>query len=81
MLKSGSVKGKRKVRVESKAPNGEPYEVFNGPQDFKGKEYGAIIKGPIVIPLHGEGLYWCSVFVDDVEITRMPLRISYLAVP
>ena len=81
MLKSGPVRSKREIRIVYKAPNGQSGELFKGPGDFRGGEFGVVIQGPVVIPMLGEGLYWCSILADDVEITRMPLRIAYLPVP
>ena len=81
MLKSGPVRGRRTIRIVYEAPKGQSDELHRGPAEFQGKENGVVIHGPVAIPMHGEGLYWCNIFVDDVQITRMPLRVAYAAAP
>jgi hypothetical protein len=78
MLKSGSLKGKRKIKLVPTYPSGK-----NGPHaetqvPFEGGENGVNIQAQLTFQVEGEGIYWCDVLVNEELLTRMPLRISYM---
>jgi hypothetical protein len=81
VLKSGSVKGRKTVKLISESPNGSNRFTVETPSEFNGGEWGVKIQIQMVIPIEGEGLYWCNVLVNDAIVTRMPLRVVYADSP
>jgi hypothetical protein len=81
LLKSGSVKGRKNVKVLSESPNGFNRSTAEASADFSGDEWGVNLQFQMSIPLEGEGLYWCNVLVGNALVTRMPLRITYVNPP
>jgi hypothetical protein len=77
MLKSGEAKGKRTVRIIAIAPSGERTKGLQAEVTLAGGETGAILRGPVPIPITQEGLFWFEVRVDGKFFTRVPLRIVY----
>jgi len=77
-FKSGFMRGKQKVSIRPKSPRGEDLPSMDIPVLFEGDDD----RGPaIVIPLgwtaNEEGVFWWDLYVNDVLVTRMPLRVVY----
>ena len=76
-LKSGSVKGERKIKIVGRSPSGQVGESVETPAVFNGGEHGVMLQVLMTMVLAGEGLYWFDVLVNGAIVTRLPLRISY----
>lgn len=77
MLKAGKARGRSELRVVPELPNGQTFEPLRFPVEFEGEERGVAINARIKIPLQLEGLYWFTVFIDDHQLTNIPLRVRY----
>jgi hypothetical protein len=80
-LKSGSVRGKRTIKVIYICPDGTTGQAVEAVGVFEGGEQGVQIHGAFVIPVKTEGLYWCDVLVNGMQVTRVPLRIDFTKPP
>jgi hypothetical protein len=77
-LKSGPVKGIRKITIVAYSPSGKklgtPYTIN---KTFDGGHYHVFLPVQIQLELAGEGTYWFDVCVGGNVLTRMPLHISF----
>lgn len=77
MFKSGAAKGRFDLRVVPELPNGSTENAVVVTAYFDGEERGQNIIADMVFKFTLEGLYWFDVFLGDVKLTSMPLRIKY----
>ncbi|MEW6141849.1 MAG: hypothetical protein AB1597_01660 [Chloroflexota bacterium] len=78
LFKSGRARGPMTLRVPLEKPNGTRVAGLPNVINFEGEDdRGVELKTDIEIRLDMPGLYWFHVTLDDVELTRMPLRVFY----
>lgn len=76
-FRSGSARGRYKVKLRPEDPSGIQLPVLEMPIHFEGEERGAnIVVGFNFVAEH-EGLYWIDVLFQEDVVTRIPLRVMY----
>jgi hypothetical protein len=81
ILKSGNMEGSAAMAIKPTKPNGGEMPAINVPVLFEGKERGVGLVTQIGLVLTEGGLYWFDVLIDEVPLTRIPLRILYQQAP
>src|SRR3954454_17217696 len=76
-FKSGSARGRFKIRVRVEKPSGEDAPLLEAPVFFEGEERGVNVVVQALFEPDQEGLYWYDVFFEDTRVTRMPLRAIF----
>jgi hypothetical protein len=76
-LRSGSALGRHVLKLRPEKPSGTQLEVTELSVHFEGEERGSRTLGNIALTADEEGLYWFDVLLDEVLLTRIPLRIMY----
>lgn len=77
-FKSGFLRGKQKISIRPKSPKGEDLPSMDIPVLFEGDDdRGPALAIPIGWTATEEGLFWWDLYVNDVLVTRMPLRVAY----
>lgn len=76
-LRSGTALGRHVLKLRPEKPSGTQLEATELSVHFEGEERGARTLGNIALTADEEGLYWFDVLLDDVLLTRIPLRIMY----
>jgi hypothetical protein len=76
-LKSGEMRGKGELKVTPVTPAGKLLAPAAFQTLFEGDERGIILALPLAVVAEEEGLYWFEVTVDEVLLTRIPLRVMY----
>jgi hypothetical protein len=79
-LKPDDARGRHPLTIRPEAPSGAylPAQTFD--MTFAGEERGVNLVLNLSIQVV-EGLYWFDVLVNEVLLTRIPLRIIYQRVP
>ncbi len=78
-FKSGSARGPIPLRLDMVKPSGELGPAQDITVNFEGEEdRGVDLVMPVQMTIDMAGLYWFDVYLDDVRITRMPLRVVYM---
>ena len=77
MLKSGRARGRHELKMVPELPSGEIKPPFSRSIQLEGEERGTnnIINMEFTFTM--EGLYWFNIYLDDLLLTRIPLRIKY----
>ena len=78
LLKSGSARGDRQLKIVMVKPSGEKASQVSQKLHFEGEDdqgIGVALEMRLTFDL--EGLYWFDVELDDVLLTRVPLRVIY----
>jgi hypothetical protein len=76
-LRSGTALGRHVLKLRPEKPSGTQLEATELSVHFEGEERGSRTLGNIALTADEEGLYWFDVLLDDVLLTRIPLRIMY----
>jgi len=77
-FKSGFMRGKQKISIRPKSPQNEDLPSMDIPVLFEGDDdRGPAIELPISWIVTEEGVFWWDLYVNDVLVTRMPLRVAY----
>jgi len=78
-FKSGRARGVHAVKIQPAKPSGElMQEVINNVL-FEGEEdRGVDIVAHMVFKFDQTGIYWIHIYLNDVHITQIPLRITYI---
>ena len=77
-FKSGFMRGKQKISIRPKSPQKEDLPSMDIPVLFEGDDdRGPAIELPISWIVTEEGLFWWDLYINDVLVTRMPLRVAY----
>ena len=78
-FKSGWARGVHTVKIQTAKPSGElTPEIINSVL-FEGEEdRGIDIIGNMRIRLDQTGIYWIYVYLNDIRITQIPLRVTYI---
>lgn len=77
VLKAGNMEGSATMTVKPQKPDGSAMPPMNVPVLFEGKERGVGLVTQIGLLINEAGLYWFDVLIDEVPLTRIPLRILY----
>jgi len=77
-LKSGQARGPATVTIRFVKPSGESPTPLIQTIHFEGEDdRGVDLVTQLQVEFDRAGLYWFDVYLDDVRITRIPLRIVY----
>lgn len=76
-FKSGSARGRHTVKLRIETPSGLKLPEQLLPVLFEGEDRGVNLILGINIVVDQEGVYWFDVLLEDVLLTRIPLRILY----
>ncbi len=76
-FKSGSARGRHTVKLRIETPSGLKLPEQLLPVLFEGEDRGVNLMLGINIVVDQEGVYWFDVLLEDVLLTRIPLRILY----
>ncbi len=78
-FKAGRARGVHTVKIQCAKPSGELLpEVFNSVV-FEGEEdRGVDVIGMMQFRFDQTGIYWIHIYLNDVQITQIPLRVTYI---
>jgi hypothetical protein len=76
-FKSGAARGRSTIHLRQESPSGVRGPELSLPVLFEGEDRGANLVLDINFQADQEGLYWFDVLLDDLLVTRMPLRVLY----
>ncbi len=76
-LKSGDARGRHSLKIRPEQPSGQQMDTIEMSVHFEGEDRGMNVVYATSLSVDQEGLYWFDVLLDDVLLTRMPLRILY----
>jgi len=79
-FKSGWARGVHTVKVQTAKPSGELMpEVVNSVL-FEGEEdRGVDIVGHMKLKLEQTGIYWIYIYLNDIRVTQIPFRVTYMS--
>ena len=78
-FKSGAARGSSQLRVQLQKPSGETSQPVIHTIIFEGEDdRGIDIISNMTLRIEMTGLYWFDIYLEDVRLTRVPLRIVYL---
>lgn len=77
ILKSGNMQGSATMNIRPATPSGGQLPQASVPVLFEGLERGVGVVTQMGMLVSEAGLYWFDVLIDDVLLTRIPLRILY----
>ncbi len=78
-LKSGWARGPHTLRVNLIKPSGESPPSMEQTLIFEGEEdRGVDVVANLAIKFDLPGIYWFEIYLNEVRLTRVPLRIIYL---
>lgn len=78
-LKSGYARGVYPLEVRLVKPSGESPTPFTRNVLFEGEEdRGVDIVGRMMVKFDQTGIYWFQIYLGDVRLTQIPLRVSYV---
>jgi len=78
-FKSGWARGVHKVKIQTAKPSGELMPELVNSVLFEGEEdRGIDIILDTVFKLDQTGIYWIYIYVNDLRITQIPLRVIYM---
>ncbi|MEW5982693.1 MAG: hypothetical protein AB1806_10020 [Acidobacteriota bacterium] len=76
-FKAGFARGKYRVTVRPVTPTGDVLPEVSMPALFEGDERGVQHQIGLSLQFREEGLYWFDVLIEDLVVTRVPLRVLY----
>lgn len=78
-FKSGWARGVHTVKIQPAKPSGELMPEIVNSVLFEGEEdRGIDIVGNVVFKLDQTGIYWIHIYLDDMKVTQIPLRVIYI---
>jgi len=78
-FKKGRAQGNMKIRIDMVKPSGEKLSLPAADIYFEGEEdHGVDVVADMTLKVEQTGIYWYRLFLDDIFITQMPLRIVYM---
>lgn len=77
ILKSGFFRGSATVKIALRSPTDQVVGQSVFPVLFEGEDRGVTIVTNLNAVLGEEGLYWIDVFLQDQNLSRIPLRTVY----
>lgn len=77
-FKSGFMRGKQKIALRPKDPDGQELPSMEFPVLFEGDDdRGLALRFDVNWTVEKEGIFWWDVFLGEELMTRMPLRVFY----
>jgi len=76
-LKAGELNGKYMLQITPITPSTKRLPGLSFSVLFEGQERGAILTVPLNIVAEEEGLYWFEITLEDMILTKIPLRVMY----
>jgi hypothetical protein len=77
-FQSGLARGPLELEVRVLKPVGEFPTQLRRTMSFEGDDGGSVdMVGNLLLWLDQPGLYWFDVYLDNVRVTRVPLRVFY----
>ena len=78
-LKAGMCSGQHYLKVHLQTPQGIVHTPLTQALAFEGTEQdqGVDFVGTLQVRFDREGIYWFDVVLDDIRLTRIPVRIIY----
>jgi len=78
-FKKGKAGSKHELRVDFVKPTGKVASSFSQTLVFEGgPERGLDFVANTRIELDSDGLYWFDVYLDEIRVTRIPLKMIYI---
>ena len=78
-FKSGSARGVKELGIRVQKPSGESPQAQNLPVNFEGEDdRGVALVIQMELQIDVVGVWWFNITLDDVPVTRLPLRIIYM---
>lgn len=78
-FKSGSARGSYPLEIRLQKPSGESSSPGTQTILFEGEDdRGTDVVANMTLRIEFTGLYWFDVYLMDVRVTRIPMRIIYL---
>ena len=79
-FKSGSARGTYPLEIRLEKPSGESVMLGSQTVMFEGEDdRGADVVANLSMRVEFTGLYWFDIYLDNIRVTRVPLRIVYLS--
>ena len=79
-FKSGSARGTYPLEIRLEKPSGESVMLGSQTVMFEGEDdRGTDVVVNLSLRIEFTGLYWFDIYLDNIRVTRVPLRIVYLA--
>jgi hypothetical protein len=78
MLVPGSPRGSADVRLELEHPSGLSQQLGTQTVLLEGEDRGINLIVNLALSFEHQGLYWLHVYVDEAQLTQVPLRLVYL---
>lgn len=79
MFKSGSARGGMELIIRLEDPSGASKSPLTQTINFEGDdERGTNVVADLRLRIEMAGLHWFDIVLDDVRVTRIPLRVVYL---
>jgi hypothetical protein len=81
--KGGLTERKHRVILVMRSPDGKAGKMFDQEIEFAGDEPTSIVnvRFDLTILIRRGGLFWMTVLLDDVELTRVPLTVNIERAP
>lgn len=76
-LKAGKARGRSTLKITPELPNGSTKPPIERSIHFEGEEKGINFNVNMNFVFEQEGLYWFNVFVDEIKISAIPMRVKY----
>lgn len=76
-LKAGMLRGKYDIKIVPVAPSGKKMHGPSVSAYFEGDDRGVNVILTINLTVKEEGVFWFDVSVQDLLLTRIPLRVVY----
>ena len=81
-FKSGSARGTMPLQIRLMKPSGESPPPLTSTVNFEGEEdRGVDVVVKMELEIDVAGLWWFDIYLDEIRVTRVPLRIVYLPQP
>jgi hypothetical protein len=76
-FRAGFAHGKYHIKISALAPSKGEVLTAQSAAYFEGEDRGVNSVFPLNILLQEEGVYWFRVFLEDMFVTQVPLRVVY----
>jgi len=77
VLKSGEMIGNYSLYITVVSPSGNRTDGPNFNVLFEGQERGTVLGFPLPFIVQEQGLYWFEIKLEEVVLTKIPLRVMY----
>lgn len=77
VLKSGGIRETHQMRIIVSNPSGDTQPLTEVSALFEGEDRGVALVMPLAFVAKEEGLHWFEVYLEEMLLTRIPLRVIY----